>query len=228
MSLSMIVQGFGWLAVLWLVTVHLLIHQGRLHRGGAAPRVAGAVAALVIVVASLLSEMWPVFVLGLLWLRSELWHRHSPDEAWFPVPDEQPHVAQSPVTPSQHEQAHEQSPVDEPSEAPRGALPDTHPQTHPHHHQGPPADRNPAVLAGGGGTATKPRTSVPAPRTRPGGKSQRHPLLSRHLVDVLFRIEMALLITVTVAAFAFWAYQERPGFSQRANKSVCSFMINRC
>ncbi len=220
MSLSVVVQGLGWVSVVWLIAVHMLIHQGRLHRGGMAPRVAGAVAALVIVVASLLTELWPVFVLGLLWLRSELWHRHSPDEAWFPLPDEHPH-------PDLPEAELTHGPAGPGRDAP--SLPDSHPESHREPHP----DRFP--LSGPSGstvTSARPRSRPAAARagttTRPAGRTDsphpHHPLISRHTVDVLFRIEMGLLVLVTLAAFGFWAYQERPGFEQRADTSLCSLM----
>lgn len=214
----MVVQVVGWVAVVWLIAVHLLIQQGRMHRGGTVPRLAGVLAALVIAVAGLLAEIWPVFVLGLLWLRSELWHRHSPDDSWFPPPEEHPHLD----------------------------LPDAEVTHESHRASDPrPVRADPAAPASrsGGSTATKPR-AVPAPRTRPApGRSgrpsgapsassrpehqedhTRRPVVSRRMVDVLFRIEITLLILVTVAAFAFWGFQNRPGFAHKANTNLCRLL----
>lgn len=82
MSLREIIQAFGWIPVCGLLTVHVLIYLGRLPRHGMAIRVAGYVAALTIVAAALSTRMWPIAVLGLLFMRTELLgHRHHEERA---------------------------------------------------------------------------------------------------------------------------------------------------
>jgi hypothetical protein len=69
MSLALVVQALGWLSVVGLVVVHLLIQRGELPADGLGYRVAGCLAAGSVVVAAAIAELWPVAVLGLLWLR---------------------------------------------------------------------------------------------------------------------------------------------------------------
>ncbi len=77
MSVAVVLQALGWVSVVWLVVVHALVQRGRLPRDGMAYRIAGCVAAGSVVTASVVAEIWPVVVLGLLWLRIEVFgHRH--------------------------------------------------------------------------------------------------------------------------------------------------------
>jgi hypothetical protein len=80
-TVAVLLQALGWVCVVWLVTVHLMIQRGRLPRAGRAYRVAGCAAAVSVVLASAVEEIWPVAVLGLLWLRIEVFgHRHAEQE----------------------------------------------------------------------------------------------------------------------------------------------------
>jgi hypothetical protein len=77
-SVAVMLQALGWVCVVWLMAVHLMIQHGRLPQGGTAYRIAGCAAALSVVLASAVEEIWPVAVLGLLWLRIEVFgHRHA-------------------------------------------------------------------------------------------------------------------------------------------------------
>jgi hypothetical protein len=92
MSVAVMLQAWGWVSVVWLVTVHLLIRRGRLPQHGPAYQVAGSVAAISVVAASAAEDLWPVAVLGLLWLRVEVFgHRHPverrADRAAAPMPE---------------------------------------------------------------------------------------------------------------------------------------------
>jgi hypothetical protein len=81
MSVAMILQALGWVSVVCLVVVHVLIQHGRLPRDGWAYRIAGCAAAGSVVAASAAEAIWPVAVLGLLWLRIEVFgHRHHVPE----------------------------------------------------------------------------------------------------------------------------------------------------
>ena len=91
MSVNVVLQALGWVSVVWLVVVYAMVQRGRLPRDGRAYRIAGSAAAASVVAASVAEEIWPVAVLGLLWLRTEVFgHRHHlPDGETAPgVPDQ--------------------------------------------------------------------------------------------------------------------------------------------
>lgn len=77
MSVAVGLEALGWLAVVWYVVVHAVVQRGRLPRDGMAYRIAGGAAAASVVMTGVVEEIWPVAVLGLLWLRTEVFgHRH--------------------------------------------------------------------------------------------------------------------------------------------------------
>ena len=86
MSVAVMLQAWGWVSVIWLVAVHLLIRRGRLPQHGRAYQVAGSVAATSVIAASAAEDLWPVAVLGLLWLRVEVFgHRRPHDSREHPA-----------------------------------------------------------------------------------------------------------------------------------------------
>lgn len=88
MSVTDVVQAFGWIPVCWLLAVHVLIRFGRLPRHGRAVRIAGVVAALTVVVVAVLAQLWPVAVLGLLFGRTDLLgHRHHDEREAHRIQD---------------------------------------------------------------------------------------------------------------------------------------------
>jgi hypothetical protein len=90
MSVAVILQALGWVSVVGLVTVHLLIQKGRLPADGTAYRIAGCVASASVVAAAAAEKIWPVAVLGLLWLRIEVFG-HPARLSPGPAPDLLPH-----------------------------------------------------------------------------------------------------------------------------------------
>jgi hypothetical protein len=98
MSVAVILQALGWVSAVGLVTVHLMIKRGRLRSDGRAYRIAGCAAAASVVAASVSAGIWPVAVLGLLWLRIEVFgHRHHVPENQFPALGPGPVFAQGHV-----------------------------------------------------------------------------------------------------------------------------------
>ncbi len=155
MSASLILQTLGWVPVVWLVTAHLLVERGHGSRDGANLRIAGCAAAVVVVAAAIVANMWPVAALGLLWLRTEVFaHRHPIHE--FQAHREQVRQERAERDQARHElaeQEHDQ-PVLVPRDVP-GGIP--HDQPIPsaeddEAHQaaaGRPADRHPAQVSPG-------------------------------------------------------------------------------
>src|SRR5690242_3566842 len=93
MSVTVVLQALGWVSVVWLVVVYAMVQRGRLPGDGRAYRIAGSAAAASVVAASVAEEIWPVAVLGLLWLRTEVFgHRHHlpHDQAAPGAPDQPP------------------------------------------------------------------------------------------------------------------------------------------
>lgn len=75
--MDLLLQTLGWISVVWLIAVDVLTRRGMLPPGGRGYRIAGCAAALCVVAASVSERIWPVAVLGLLWLRTEVFRHHS-------------------------------------------------------------------------------------------------------------------------------------------------------
>lgn len=152
-------QALGWVSVVWLVLVDAMIRTGRRPAGNRAFRIAGCAAALSVMAASAAERLWPVVILGGLWLRTEVFgYRHglerdraARDEA---TPGEGPHVP------------------------------------HPH---------------------------VPHPHVP-------HPHVSRQAVNLVFRIEMTVLIVIASVVFVIWAQQQRDVVGRDANHTLCHWL----
>ena len=81
-DVDVMLQALGWVSVVWLVTVEVLIRQGRMTAYGPGFRVAGCAAAASVLAASVSERIWPVAVLGLLWLRTEVFgHRRGQQDS---------------------------------------------------------------------------------------------------------------------------------------------------
>jgi hypothetical protein len=144
MTVLEVLQAAGWLAAVWLVTVQVLVARGRLAPGTTAVRTAGGAAAVVVVAACAAASLWPVAVLGLLWLRSEVFgHRHP---------------ATVPLFTPQH-----------------------------------------------------------GPRVH----------LGRHAVDVIFKIEIALVVVVAAVMFVTWAMENGVAFHNRTDRTLCE-LVDGC
>lgn len=181
MSVAVMLQALGWVAVVWLVGVHVLIQHGRLPHAGRAYRIAGCAAALAVVAASAAEEIWPVAVLGLLWLRIEVFgHRHVPD-----CLPEYRHDTRDPAEMPAllvHTLGRE--------EPGRGPSAQAHPSHLPHLHL----------------------PHVP------------HPHLGRRGVDLVFKVEMAVIIVIAVVFFVIWAEQQRDSFTSNTDYVVCNWI----
>jgi hypothetical protein len=173
MSVAVMLQAWGWVSVVWLVTVHLLIRRGRLPQHGLAYQVAGSVAAVSVVAASAAEDLWPVAVLGLLWLRVEVFgHRHPAQRPAERVPAPMPEFLVGALERSgRHTSSH----------APEAGHPE-----HPHH--------------------------LP------------HPHIGPRAVDVLFKIEMAVVIGIASVLFLIWAQEQRHTVGRDANTTLCHWM----
>jgi hypothetical protein len=86
-DVDVLLQALGWVTIIGLVTVEMLIRRGRAAAFGPAFRWAGCAAAASVVAASLAERIWPVAVLGLLWLRTEVFgHRRGEARAGRSAP----------------------------------------------------------------------------------------------------------------------------------------------
>ena len=201
MIVAVTMQALGWVSVVWLVTVHVLIQRGRLPRDGRAYRIAGCAAAASVVAASAAEFIWPVAVLGLLWLRIEVFgHRHhAPDRQ---VASRMPTKARIPV------QTQTQTQTPAPARMPEliagalahGAERAREAQSHPH----------------------APRPQLPHPHIP--HPHIPHPHLDTRTVDRVFRIEMGIVIVIAVVLFGLWAQEQWQGFRHDTDKVVCSWI----
>lgn len=208
MSVAIMLQALGWVSVLWLVTVHLLIQRGRLRQNGKAYRIAGCAAAASVVAASAAEELWPVAVLGLLWLRIEVFgHRNH-------VPECRPEAAALDVLGADPDfggpHLAGRDPVPEPESMPTllvGALT-----------QG---NQRPTVAPGAKDSAHPQRHShaphIPLPHIP-------HPHLAPRVVDRVFKVEMGIVIVIALVFFGIWAEQQRASFAQNTNYVVCNWI----
>jgi len=216
MSVVVILQALGWVSVVWLVTVHLMIQRGRLPEDSMMYRIAGCSAAGSVVAASVAEAIWPVAVLGLLWLRIEVFgHRHH-------VPECQTEAE----APGQHpalESGHDPAP--EPERMPAllvGALGRGQSQS---------VSRAPAArpAAGARAPSRSPSGRAPSGQRAPAARAHPshhlpHPHLGRRTVDRVFRVEMAIVIVVAVVLFGIWAEQQRVSFRRDSNHVVCNWI----
>jgi hypothetical protein len=224
MSLREIIQAFGWIPVCGLLTVHVLIYLGRLPRHGTAIRVAGYVAALTIVAAALSTRMWPIAVLGLLFMRTELLgHRHSEERA-------------------AHQSA-QRIPAARPPEPERGEVMDDVRIHHGSDGIGSAHSRHPEYTVPGmtaaSATTLRARTHdktdpdfVPASVGLREGHHEHpdhheHPeamrILSsaKHFTDVLLKLEIIAVVVIALVLFGVWAEGQRRDFTRNSDSNVC-------
>jgi hypothetical protein len=211
MSVAVMLQAWGWVSVVWLVTVLLLIGRGRLPAHGRAYQLAGSVAAASVIAASAAEKIWPVAVLGLLWLRVEVFgHRHRAEPA----------------------RAHD-------GHLERGARPDAHPEGHPDARSSRrvPAAPMPDFLVGALDRGSRPGASGhhSSPEPHPSAPHSSHslsaphphlphPHLGRRAVDRVFKVEMGIVIVIAVVLFGIWAEQNRANFSSNTDYVVCNWI----
>jgi hypothetical protein len=179
-SVAVTLQALGWVSVIWLVTVHVMIKRGRFPSDGMAYRTAGCGAAASVVAAGAAERIWPVAVLGLLWLRLEVFgFRHH-------VPERRTGTPLAPPMP--------------PLLA--GALARS---------EGSPPDGGKPV------TGNQPPPALHLPHVP-------HPHLGPRTVDVLFKVEMGVVIVIALVLFTIWAQQQRESVGNDANKTLCHWM----
>jgi hypothetical protein len=204
-SVDVILQGLGWASVIWLVTVEMLIRRGRLPAFGPAFRAAGCAAATCVVAASAAEKLWPVAVLGVLWLRTEVFgHRRGadqdvaevphPDHAAVFVPGFGPRDVSAGGTGWSSD---EETSAGDDAPARSTHLPHLHA---PHLHL--------------------PHPRLPHPHVP-------HPHMTRRFVNLAFRIEMAIVIAVASVLFVIWGQQQREKVGDDANRTVCHW-AGRC
>lgn len=207
MSVAVMLQALGWVSVVGLVAVHLLIQHGRLRPDGPAYRIAGCGAASCVVAASAAERIWPVAVLGLLWLRIEVFgHRHH-----VPAPGATPEPAGGPAS----------SPAPAPGRMPPflvGAMARDKQR---------PASESPGSKTGPPAGARQP--PVPAQPSHPHLPHPHlphlpHPHLDRRAVDRVFKIEMGIVIVIAVVLFGIWAEQQRDSFRTTTDHVVCNWI----
>jgi hypothetical protein len=218
-SVAVILQALGWVSVVGLVTVHLLIQRGRLRSDGPAYRIAGCAAAACVVAASAAEQLWPVAVLGLLWLRIEVFgHRNHvpecPAEPSAPAPEPEPESAPVPERMPWLLMDALQRPKAAPSKVP---PPKARRQTLPVPAR-PPQPRPPE--------AHRPVQHPPAhlPHAHLPHPHLPHPHLGRRTVDRVFKIEMGIVIVIALVLFGIWAEQQRERFTTTTDYVVCNWI----
>jgi hypothetical protein len=246
MSVAVMLQALGWVSVLWLVTIHLLIQRGRLAQTGRAYRIAGCAAAASVVAASAAEEIWPVAVLGLLWLRIEVFgHRAHVPECRPEFQDGPGDQGADPDFGRPHLGGPDHDSAPEPENLPTllvGALT--------RQKQRPIISRSQSVLSGSpessvpsgsaaptvaGPLTVPPAKGSPVPKPRPTSGSERpqrhlhaphipHPHLGRRTVDRVFKVEMGIVIVIALVFFVIWAEQQRASFTRNADYVVCNWI----
>jgi hypothetical protein len=199
MSVAVILQALGWVSVVGLVTVHLLIQKGRLPADGTAYRIAGCVASTSVVAAAAAEKIWPVAVLGLLWLRIEVFgHRHH-------VPE-----------PLIHAQVPARVQARTPGQIPAQAQPAMPALLHGAlaRRQQPPSAPVPTANAP---HPHAPHLHLPHPHLP-------HPHIAPKTVDRVFKIEMGVVIIIALVLFGFWAEQQRDSFTRDTDYVVCNWI----
>lgn len=220
MSVAVMLQVLGWVSVAWMVTVHLLV-QYRLSPDGMAYRIAGCAAAASVLAVSVAEAVWPVAVLGLLWLRTELFGHwdHVPERLTAPpVPS-----PARPRMPALLEATLTSPPrADSLRPDPRPYLPD--PQV-PTPHGANPQVANRQVADPHRANRQVADTHAADPQVR--RLHLPHPHLDRRTVDRVFKVEMGMMIIIAVVVFGIWAEQQRKAFADDTNQAVC-YWINDC
>jgi len=240
MSLAEIIQAFGWIPVCWLLAVHILIRLGRMPRHGTGVRVAGYVAALTIAAAAVTTRMWPIAVLGLLFMRTELLgHRHHHER--------EAHRMQTMIDRFRRHPDLNPGPVP----APRHAQPADEGGTEVRIHHGPSGvgpgrGRHPEYTVPGMTAATattlRARTHekndpdfVPAAvglreghahpeahhETDPAGSGMRFLSSAKHFTDVVLKLEIIAVVVIALVLFGVWAEGQRRDFTQKSDRNVC-------
>jgi hypothetical protein len=226
MSFAVVLQALGWVSVVWLVVVHAMVQRGRLPRDGRAYRIAGCAAATSVVAAGVAEEIWPVAVLGVLWLRTEIFgHRHH-------IPDRRIQAGEAPAL--GHARAGQARALGQAQAGQARAL-------------GRAPGAMPELLVSAlGRNANQPPFPLPAqhtPDTEHHSDAEHHPDAGHHLhlphlphphlphphlarrtVDRVFKIEMAIVITIAAVLFIFWAEQQRVTFTRNSDKVVCNWI----
>ncbi|GLY18338.1 hypothetical protein LWF15_23580 [Kineosporia rhizophila] len=238
MSVAEIIQAFGWIPVCWLLAVHILIRLGRLPRYGAAVRVAGYVAALTIVAAAVSTRMWPIAVLGLLFMRTELLgHRHADerDDNRLMTMFERfrrsaPDTGGEPGVPRARRPLHEgEELVDD---------------VRIHHGSGTPAHlpgRTAASAATLRARTVPPSHAKDDPDFVPASVGLREPhhdhqeenrsgmrFLSsaKHFTDLVLKVEIIAVVVVALVLFGVWAEGQRREFTRTTNSNVCEMSFS--
>jgi hypothetical protein len=226
MSLREIIQAFGWIPVCGLLTVHVLIYLGRLPRHGTAIRVAGYVAALTIVAAAVSTRMWPIAVLGLLFMRTELLgHRHHEERTAHQGAQRIPAARRAPGDGGDKEvlddvRIHHGSDV-------IGVAHSRHPEY-----------TVPGMTAASA-TTLRARTHakndpefVPASvglreghheheaQPEPAG-TMRFLMSAKHFTDVLLKLEIIAVVVIALVLFGVWAEGQRRDFTRNSDSNVC-------
>ncbi len=221
MSLREIIQAFGWIPVCGLLTVHVLIYLGRLPRHGLAIRVAGYVAALTIVAAALSTRMWPIAVLGLLFMRTELLgHRHAEERSAYQGARRIP-GARRPEP--EGEELLDDVRIHHGSDV-IGVAHARHPEY-----------TVPGMTAATA-TTLRARTHdktdpdfVPASTGLREGHHEHHEpagtmrFLSsaKHFTDVLLKLEIIAVVVIALVLFGVWAEGQRRDFTRNSDQNVC-------
>jgi len=226
MSVAVVLQALGWVSVLWLVTVHLLIQRGRLAQSGKAYRIAGCAAAASVVAAGAAEEIWPVAVLGLLWLRIEVFgHRHHVPEARTSPAEQAEHGSSA----GGHPAGRVKNPAPDPERMPTllvGALArDAQRPTISRAASGTGSRPVRASRASGSPASTpRPRSGSERPLNRPHAPHIPHPHLGRRAVDRVFKVEMGIVIVIALVFFGLWAEQQRAAFTRNTDYVVCNWI----
>ena len=239
MSVAEIIQAFGWSPVCWLLAVHILIRLGRLPRYGTAVRVAGYVAALTIVAAAVSTRMWPIAVLGLLFMRTELLgHRHADERednrllAMFErFRRSGPDTRGEPGVPRTRWPLHEDEEVID--------------DVRIHHGSGTPARLASRTAASAATLSARTRPLPPShskedPDFVPASVGLREPhhheddkpsgmrFLSsaKHFTDLVLKVEIIAVVVVALVLFGVWAEGQRREFTRTTNSNVCEMSFS--
>ncbi|GAB3268333.1 hypothetical protein [Kineosporia babensis] len=231
MSVAEIIQAFGWIPVCWLLAVHILIRMGRLPRYGRAVRMAGYLAALTIVAAAVTTRMWPIAVLGLLFMRTELLgHRHA---------EESPEKAEPERVPTARRPLHDDDELLDDVRIHHGGgggarlLPGRtaasaamlNARTEPVHlgHDKSDPDFVPASV---GLRDLHHDDHPPHPRDP---QERDHPILqgAKHVTDIVLKVEIVAVVVIALVLFGVWAEGQRRDFVRNTNYNVCE-MSSSC
>ncbi|MBT0771874.1 hypothetical protein KIH74_23230 [Kineosporia sp. J2-2] len=243
MSVADVIQAFGWIPVIWLLTVHLLIRFGRLPRHGTAVRAAGFVAAVTIVAAALATRMWPIAVLGFLFMRTELFgHRHHDEREAHRLHDLMErfrhHQEQEAAAPARIPGA--RVPLHENEEV----LEDVRIH-HGHDGVGPSSGRHPEYTVPG--MTAAPATTLRA-RTKddpdfvPAAVGLRHPHhrpepehptggmrflnSAKRFTDLLLKLEIIAVVVIALVLFGIWAEGQRRDFTRNSDSTICEISFS--